>query len=88
MPRSGFLGTNRTLTRPDGRSYTWHSSNGTYLTVSAPATSRLEVARFHQSWGFDKHPYLSITQEEMHIVDMIVLTWVSIAMKIADDYYS
>jgi len=79
MPRTGFWKADRTFTGPDGHPYTWHC--GTHLTVSTPFEPKAEVARFHEPWSFKKKPYVSIAPEAMHMVDLIVLTWVYTAQR-------
>lgn len=82
MQSGGIGGMNRTFTGQDGFSYTWHTMNSIYLTVSTPSNSKLEVARFHNlTWSFHKKPYLYIAPEAMHMLDMIVLTGVFVAAK-------
>lgn len=45
--------------------------------------SEIEVARFHDTSGIFKPrlPYLEISQEGMHIVDLIVITWVYVGIR-------
>ncbi|THH32335.1 hypothetical protein EUX98_g1830 [Antrodiella citrinella] len=79
MPTSGMLGVNRTFTGPDGLSYNWH--DGRYLYINRIDNPKFEIARFHQPWSFRKKPYLTIAPEGMHMVDLIVVTWLYVATR-------
>ncbi|THH32337.1 hypothetical protein EUX98_g1832 [Antrodiella citrinella] len=79
MPNTGFMSGKRVFTGPDGHSYTWHSD--TYLTVSTPDNPKLEIARFHEPALFNwKKRYLNIVLEGLHMVDLIIATWVYVAI--------
>ncbi|TCD64775.1 hypothetical protein EIP91_003635 [Steccherinum ochraceum] len=84
MPRSGFLWCNRTFQGPDGLTYVWH--NGSHLSLSVMRDGqKVEVVRFHEPFSFRKKPYLIVQEEAMHILDLVVATWVFVATRKQED---
>ncbi|KAH8103276.1 hypothetical protein BXZ70DRAFT_714406 [Cristinia sonorae] len=79
LHHQGFLWKDRSFTGPDGLLYVWH--NWETLTVKKSGeTKETVVARFRQSAKLSVkntlRDNLEITEEGMHMVDMIVVTWV------------
>ncbi|KAN0087840.1 hypothetical protein V8E55_006461 [Tylopilus felleus] len=81
IPRHGILGRKRTFTGPDGRSYRWGMHRDTVV-LSHNDETRTELARYHRATlgiiGPKQRPYLDITPEVVHMLDMIVVTFVYI----------
>ncbi|TCD66887.1 hypothetical protein EIP91_000787 [Steccherinum ochraceum] len=78
--RGGFLWIDRTFLGQDGLSYTWHK--GMQLTLSvAQNGGKIELARYHDSFFTMKKPWLEILPEGMHMLDLIVTSWVVAATR-------
>ncbi|TCD64776.1 hypothetical protein EIP91_003636 [Steccherinum ochraceum] len=85
MPRGGLLWTDRTFVGPDGLSYTWHT--GMHLTLKVKKDGeKYEVAKYHE--GITSKPYIEVLPAGMHILDLIVITWVFAATEKKDEEQS
>ncbi|THH26997.1 hypothetical protein EUX98_g7191 [Antrodiella citrinella] len=79
---SDLIGSARTFVGPDGLSYSWHMGMTTsLLTLKAavPAeTAPKTIAKFYpqSAVGAGRNPYLEVQPEGMHMLDIIVITWV------------
>ncbi|KAF8838893.1 hypothetical protein BDN67DRAFT_933052 [Paxillus ammoniavirescens] len=79
LPRHGITGRKRTFTGPDGRPYRWDMLFNVVV-LSRDEESRTEVARYHRGSlgiiGPKKKPCLDVHPDVMHMLDLIVLTFV------------
>ncbi|KAF9219198.1 hypothetical protein BS17DRAFT_789978 [Gyrodon lividus] len=79
LPRHGINGLKRTFTGPDGRPYRW-DMRFDVVVLSHNNQSRTEAARYHRStlgiFGPKKKPCLDVHPDVMHMLDLIVLTFV------------
>ncbi|KIK81274.1 hypothetical protein PAXRUDRAFT_156425 [Paxillus rubicundulus Ve08.2h10] len=79
LPRHGITGRKRTFTGPDGRPYRWDMLFNVVV-LSRDEEPRTEVARYHRRSlgiiGPKKKPCLDIHPDVMHMLDLIVLTFV------------
>jgi len=86
LPLRPFPWWTRSFQGPDGRTYLWHVGQlTTRLTVEDGKNPPTEIARFHQALlssftgtalPTSKKPHLEIKPEGMHMVDLIVITFV------------
>ncbi|KAF8133351.1 hypothetical protein EV363DRAFT_53024 [Boletus edulis] len=81
IPRHGIRGRKRTFTGSDGRSYRWDMHRATVV-LSRNDETRMELVRYHRATlgiiGPKRKPYLDIHPEVVHMLDMIVVTFVYI----------
>ncbi|KAF9233679.1 hypothetical protein BU15DRAFT_66387 [Melanogaster broomeanus] len=79
LPRHGIRGRKRTFTGPDGLPYRWDMLSKVVV-LSRNDGSRTEVARYHRGSlgliGIKKKPHLDVDPDVMHMLDLIVLTFV------------
>ncbi|KIJ70601.1 hypothetical protein HYDPIDRAFT_105340 [Hydnomerulius pinastri MD-312] len=79
IPRHGWRGRKRTFTGPDGRPYRWDLQYRVVV-LSLDDGSRTEVARSHRrSFGIigaKRDPCLEVHPDAMHMLDMVVLTFI------------
>ncbi|KAI6007498.1 hypothetical protein EDC04DRAFT_2611348 [Pisolithus marmoratus] len=79
IPCHGFMGRKRTFTGPDGLPYRWDMDSW-IVRLSRNDAARQELARSHrQSLGIigpRRDPSFDIDPSLMHMVDMVVLTFV------------
>ncbi|KAH8094486.1 hypothetical protein BXZ70DRAFT_947624 [Cristinia sonorae] len=73
IPRSGFLWRNRSFTAPDGLLYTWTDSKE--LTVKKNGLTGVAARYRDAAFLSNRMPRLEIMPGGMHMVDVIVLTW-------------
>jgi len=87
MPVGGFMWWYRTFQGPDGRSYTWRTGDITTHLFVNDGKTKTEIARFHQPMlgALSKtKARLEIKPEGMHMVELIVLTWVFVEKRRRD----
>ncbi|KAF8552771.1 hypothetical protein OG21DRAFT_1511100 [Imleria badia] len=79
LPRHGMMGRKRTFTGPDGRPYRWDMLFDVVV-MSRDDESTTEVARYHRGSlgiiGSKKKPCLEVDPEVVHMLDLIILTFV------------
>ncbi|KIJ61070.1 hypothetical protein HYDPIDRAFT_177152 [Hydnomerulius pinastri MD-312] len=79
LPRHGVMGRKRTFTGPDGRPYRW-DMDFRVVVLSLDDDSRAEVTRSHRSTlgiiGPKQQACLDVHPDVMHMLDLIVLTFV------------
>ncbi|KAG6330804.1 hypothetical protein ID866_8288 [Astraeus odoratus] len=79
IPRHGVLGRKRTFIGSDGRSYRW-DMKFRVVVLSTNDDSRKELARSHRRSlgiiGPKKEPSLDIHEDLMHMLDLVMLTFV------------
>ncbi|KAF9232115.1 hypothetical protein BU15DRAFT_81582 [Melanogaster broomeanus] len=79
LPRHGITGRKRTFTGPDGLPYRWDMLFDVVV-LSRDDGSRTEVARYHRGTlgiiGPKKKPHLDVDPDVMHMLDLIILTFV------------
>ncbi|TCD60806.1 hypothetical protein EIP91_009491 [Steccherinum ochraceum] len=84
MTGSDLIGSARMFTGPDGLSYSWHLGQMmSHLTLNATGSdgSSKEVAKFYPQTNLrssNAKPYLDVHPEGLHMLDLIVITWVYI----------
>jgi len=79
LRRHGILGRKRTFMGPDGRPYRWDMLLRVVV-LSRDDESNVEVARYHRGSlgiiGPKMNPRLDIDPDVMHMLDMIIFTFV------------
>jgi len=79
LPRHGITGRKRTFTGPDGLPYRWDMLLRDVV-LSRDDGSRTEVARYHGGTlgiiGPKTKPHLDVDPDVMHMLDLIVLTFI------------
>ncbi|KAH7921065.1 hypothetical protein BV22DRAFT_1049898 [Leucogyrophana mollusca] len=79
IPSGGVLRRKRTFTGPDGRSYRWELGSKVVV-LYLNSTFKTEVARLHRRSlgiiGRKKSPYLEVSPQVEHMLDLIILTFI------------
>ncbi|KAH7909215.1 hypothetical protein BJ138DRAFT_1155810 [Hygrophoropsis aurantiaca] len=79
IPSSGFLKKKRTFVGPDGHSYRWELESRVVV-LYLNATPKVEMARFHRRSlgiiGHKREPYLEVSSQVEHILDLVILTFI------------
>ncbi|KAI5989972.1 hypothetical protein EDD15DRAFT_2283066 [Pisolithus albus] len=79
IPRHGIRGRKRTFKGPDGFPYRW-DMDFKFVRLSRNDATRQELARFHRRRlgiiGSKRDPFLDVDPSLMHMLDMVVLTFV------------
>ncbi|KAJ3478684.1 hypothetical protein NLI96_g9588 [Meripilus lineatus] len=83
LPRTNFLNNKRTFQGPDGVTYTWSIGGPTScLHVQDENGVKRRVVRMQQRNIFTgKKPHLDIDPSVLHILDLIIITWVYMETK-------
>jgi len=86
LPKKGFLKRARTFTGPDGLSYRWVWGVTSYLEVDDETKPAKEIAKFRQGNILKGvKPYLEIHEGGLHMVELIVITWVFVETRRRED---
>ncbi|TCD65317.1 hypothetical protein EIP91_002803 [Steccherinum ochraceum] len=80
LKTTGIMKSDTVFEGPDGLTYTWFLGLHTTLSVEKDG-KKIEVAKYHEPFSFTKHPYLTVQPEAMHILDLVVTTWLLVTMR-------